>query len=226
MVTIRIPEERQDAFRKLVTLSDENAMALASSLRESFPGLNDQDALAEIASSATGMSASDATDMMGVLSTLYILRARRDSPIPDFVEDVAQALDEAGVEGLGLSNEDRERFKDRLAALLDVESASIESKAADVQFENERTFHSARIVTDLRPIFGPNPEDGPIGAVIVHMLRITYRERTQLRDVFIALDTEDVGTLGDVANRADLKAKNLMSFLQGTELPLISLDGE
>ena len=129
-------------------------MALASSLRESFPGLNDQDALAEIASSATGMSASDATDMMGVLSTLYILRARRDSPIPDFVEDVAQALDEAGVEGLGLSNEDRERFKDRLAALLDVESASIESKAADVQFENERTFHSARIVTDLRPTLG------------------------------------------------------------------------
>lgn len=226
MATLRIPEEQQDGFKKLAALSDESVKALTLSLEERFPGLNDSETLADIASSATGISSADADAVMRVLTTLYVLRARREALIPAFVEDVAQAMDESDVEGLRLSDEDRARFKDRLAELLNVESVSTESKAIDVQYENDHVFHSARIVTDLRPIFGPNPEDAPVGAVIVHMLRITYRERTRLRNVFVALDTEDVGKLGDVANRADLKAKSLKAFLQGTELPLIDLNNE
>lgn len=226
MAALRIPQEQWAGFEKLVALDDESLRALASTLREEFPGLNKPDVLAEIASSATGISLADARDVMDILVTLYILRARQESPIPDFVEDVSQAMDEADAEGLKLSGDDRTRFKDRLAELLDIQSASVESKAADIQFENERTFHSARIVTDVRPIFGTDPEAAPIGSIIVHMLRITYRERTRLRDVIVALDTEDVSTLGDLANRAELKAKSLKSSLQGTEFPVISLDGE
>lgn len=226
MATLKIPQEQWAGFEKLVALDDATLRTLATALREQFPGLNKPDVLAEIASSAANISSADANDMMEVLITLYILRSRQESPVPDFVKDVSRAMDETEAEGLKLSGDDRDRFQDRLAELLSIESATVESKAIDVQFENEHTFHSARIVTDVRPIFGPDPEDAPIGAVIVHMLKITYRERTRMRDLFVALDTEDVSTLGDLADRADLKAKSLKAFLAKAGLPLISLNDE
>lgn len=224
MATIRIPQDQWTGFEKLVALDDESVRTLATALREDFPGLSNPPALAEMASRAVGISLADAEDVMGVLATLYILRARRESPIPDFIEELYQALDEAGTEGLAFSEYDRARFGDRLALLLDVESISVESKAVDVQYDNERTFHSARIVTDIRPIFGSDPQEPPTGAVIVHMLRITYRERNRTRDLFVALDSEDVGTLSELAKRAHSKATSLKSFLAGTELPYMGPD--
>lgn len=199
---------------------------MVSLLREEFPGLNDSDALAELASRATDLSSEDASDIVEVLTTLYILRARHESSIPDFVEDVGRALAEAEGEELKLSGEDFDRFKDRLTELLGVELFGIESKALDVQFENERTFRSARIVTEIRPIFGPDPQDPPTGAVIVHMLRITYGERNRSRDFFVALDAEDASTLGKLLDRADVKTQSLKSFLALTGLPHINLGGK
>jgi hypothetical protein len=226
MATLRIPENQLGGFEKLIALDDEHVWALASALRDEYPGLNDSSALAEIASSAASISLADANDVVGVLVALYILRARHELSIPDFVEDVCKALDEADAEGLKLSGEDRDRFKDHLAGLLSIEPISVESKALDVQYENERTFQGARIMTDIRPIFGPDPEDPPTGAVIVHTLRITYRERNRMRDLEIALDAEDVSTMRDLLDRADSKASSIKAFLARTELPYIGLDGE
>src|SRR5215208_1988902 len=135
MATLRIPQEQWAGFEKLVAVDDESLRALASTLREEFPGLNKHDALAELTSRATSISYADARDVMGVLTTLYLLRARQETSIPDFVEDVLQAMDQANAEELKLSGNVRDRFRGRLADLLNVQSASVESKAVDVQFE-------------------------------------------------------------------------------------------
>lgn len=224
MATLRIPPEQESGFEKLIALDDESVRALAATLREEFPGFNNHDALSEIASRATGISLAEASEVMGVLAALYLLQARSEVSTSEFVEDVCQALDEADTEVLRLSGEARDHFKGRLTELLNIESVGVESKAVDVQHEAERTFHSARIMTDIRPVFGSSPESLPTGAVVVHTLRITYRERNRLKDLFVALDTEDVDTLEELADRANLKAKSLKAFLAGTPLSYIDLD--
>lgn len=140
MATLRIPREQQIGFKKLIVLDDESVRALTSALRDEFPGLNNPDAISEMAASATGISSTDADELMGTLGALYVLRTRHESTIPDFVDDVCRALEETDVKELELSGDARERFKDRLALLLSVESISIESKAADLQYDNEHTY--------------------------------------------------------------------------------------
>lgn len=226
MATIKIPQEQLSGFRKLVALNNESAQDITAALKEEFPGLSDSEALTEIVSRAANIPSPDASEIAQVLTALYMLRARRETSIPEFVEDVILALDESGDEELELPEEKRSRFKQQLAELLSVEAFSTESKAVDVQFENDRTFYGARIVTDVRPLFGPDPEEPPTGAVIVHMLKITYRERNRTRDLFVSLDTNDLSTLTNVIDRANSKAENLKSFLTESGLPYISLDEE
>jgi hypothetical protein len=226
MVTIRIPQEQLSGFRKLVALDSESVRNIAAALKEDFPGLGDSDALTHKVSGAADIPSPDAREIVQVLTSLYMLRARREALVPEFVQDAIEALDESGNEELKLSEEERIQFKEKLAELLSVEEFSTESKAVDVQFENDRTFYGARIVTDVRPLFGPDPEEPPTGAVIIHMLKITYRERNRTKDLFVSLDTDDLDTLTKAIERANSKTENLKSFLSASGLPYIRLDGE
>ncbi len=158
---------------------------------------------------------------MGVLLPLYLLQECYEVSTPEMVEDVCQAMDQSDDENLRLSGEQRERFRGYLIELLNVESVRVGAKALEVLFENQRSFIGARIVTEVRPIFGSHPEDTPERALIVHMLKVTYREQGQDKDFFVALDTTDVGTLSNVLDRADTKAESLKAFLERTRVSYI-----
>ena len=137
-------------------------------------------------------------------------------------EDVCQALDRSDEEELRLLGEEREHFKSRLIELLDVDSVRVGAKGIEMLFENQRSFLSARIVTEVRPIFGSDPEEAPAGALIVHMLKIIYREEGQDKELFVALDTTDVGVLRDALDRADAKAESLKGFLEAARTTYIN----
>ncbi len=79
-------------------------------------------------------------------------------------------------------------------------------------------------MTDIRPIFGPDPENEPESAVIVHTLKISYHEGRQIKEFFLALDPEQVDELIGVLERASLKSESLKRMLAGTDVSYI--DGE
>jgi hypothetical protein len=228
MVALSIPRGYESQFETFtgVVLNDESIRELLSVLREEDSVFNAHELTSRVAAKVDSIELSDVEDTMQILVSLYLLRARYESPIHEFAEDICRAMDESSVEALRLPSEERNRFKDHLIELLDLESISIGTKAIDLQYENEHTFSSARIVTDVRPIFGANLEDAPAGAVIVHTLKITYREGNRHRDFFIALDAEDLSLLGGLLERADSKAKNLKSFLEGTKVTYIDTGEE
>lgn len=221
MADLRIPEEYEAGLTKLVALSDEAVWELVEALKEEPPVLNGSNMSARVASKLETVPRKDVDDIVGILGSLYLLRSRYGSSIDDFTNDVLQAMDESDTEELKLSGKNRDHFRSRLSELLDLKSVGVGTKALEVLFENERSFHSARIVTDLRPIFGADPEEPPAGAVVVHMLKITYFERGRLRDFFVALDTTDVGTLRGILDRASLKDNNLKAFLDSAQMPYV-----
>lgn len=221
MATFKIPSEYQSGFKKLVALEEEPMQDLLSALREEPPALYPPELSRRVASRVDTIPRDDVNDIVEVLVSLYLLRARHESSIPETAEDICQAMDRSGIEELKLSGEEREHFKERLIELLDVQSVDIGSKAVEVLFENERSLQSARVVTDIRPIFGSDADDPMAGAVIVHMLKLTYFEQNELRSFFVALDAQDVDTLREVLDRAHSKAENLRSFLAATEIPYV-----
>lgn len=221
MAALRIPKQNEAGFKILAALGDDSVQELVSALRKVSPVLYGPDLASRVASEVDTIPRSDVDQIAQVLLPLYLLRERYESSVPEIAEDVCQAMDRSDDEELRLSGEDRDQFKDHLIQLLDIEAVGVGAKALDVLFENQRSYISARIVTELRPIFGPNAEGPPAGALTVHMLKITYQEQGQQKEFFVALDTTDVGALSKVLDRADSKAESLKAFLAETEVPYI-----
>jgi hypothetical protein len=221
MARLRIPKEDERGLKKLAALDDGSVEELIAALGEVSPVLFRAELASRVAATLDTIPRSDVDDIVGLLPPLYIVRERRGISTAEFAEDVCQAMDSSDDEELRLSGEARERFKERLIELLDVEAVNVGAKALELMFENQRSYASARVVTEVRPIFGSSPEDPPTGAIIIHMLKITYREQDQEKDFFVALDTMDVGTLRAALDRADLKAESLRSYLEGTRVSYI-----
>ncbi len=221
MSRLRIPKDDEKGLKKLITLDDNSVQELVSALGEVSPVLFRTELASRVASALDTISRSDVDDIVGLLPPLSLLSERRGLSTTEIAEDVCQAMDDSDDEELKLSGEDRERFKERLIDLLSVESVIIGAKALELMFENQRSYSSARVVTEVRPIFGSTPGESPTGALIVHMLKITYREEDQEKEFFVALDTLDVGTLRAALDRADEKAESLRSYLEGTRVTYI-----
>lgn len=222
MAGLRIPKENEKGLKKLVELDDESVRELILALGEVSPVLSSIGLSSKVASKVDTIPRSDVDDIVAVLLPLYLLRERHEVSTPAMAEDVCQALDRSDEEELRLLGEEREHFKSRLIEFLDVDSVRVGAKGLEMLFENQRSFLDARIVTEVRPIFGSDPEEAPAGALIVHMLKIVYREEGQDKELFVALDTTDVGVLRNALDRADAKAESLKNFLEAARTTYIN----
>lgn len=106
-------------------------------------------------------------------------------------------------------------FAEKLVSLLSVKPLNVSAKAIDLQTEDERVFCDARILTDLRPVFGSDSAATPEGLTIVHILKLGYDQGGERhRDFYVALNADDLQTLRKVIDRAEAKAKSLKNAIR------------
>jgi hypothetical protein len=98
-------------------------------------------------------------------------------------------------------------------------------KAKELQMEAERTFCDARVITDLRPVFGGNVAESPTSMVIVHTLKVGYHgtNSARHRELFMSLDADDIAKLKKVLDRAEEKTKTLKSKLDAAGIRSLDL---
>lgn len=222
---VRIPEGYEERFVRLRDLRAETVRELVSALETEPPTLDHYDLGPRIAPLINTLAPHDVDAIVRTLIPLYLLRARTDVPVAEFAEDVLRAMDETDVEALKLFGEDRERFKDHVIRLLSVKPIDIGLKANELLLDHEHTIHSARVLTDIRPVFEADPEDQPKAAVIVHMLKISYHDESdEVKEFYVALDTGDIARLISTLERADAKAESLRASLDNTDMDYIHAD--
>ncbi|OZE22151.1 hypothetical protein CH262_18950 [Rhodococcus sp. 05-2255-1e] len=120
----------------------------------------------------------------------------------------------------------RLRLIDRLAALLSAPKFFGFSKALDVSSEFDQVLHVARLVTDIRPVFDPDPSIDPIGAVVVHNLRLDYFHEGRIKTASFALNDHDLAQLKLVVERAQAKHATLTRLLSSSNLTEFDVAGE
>lgn len=228
MPEIRIPEEYERGFFEIRELEEEQASELLAALESEPPTLNRVDSHARVASKVgDAVPRGELDRIMEVLSSLYGLRdSMAVRELSDFAEIVCDAMDASDTEELWFEDgEDRELFKDRLIRLLSVDSLDIAARATDLLYEHEHTIHGpARVLSDIRPIFGPDPEDPPKGAVVVHTLKFNYHEGRRVQEFFLALDASQVDELIGVLERARSKDGSLKRMIAAADVPSIDVD--
>jgi len=225
MAEITIPEPYQAGLATIVGLSDDSVGELVSALRAIPTKLFPYTLAHEIAPSVQSISVDDLSEVIETLQSLYLTKIYHEVPADVMADDIAEAATENGLsEHLRLSGLDREKFKNRLATLLSIESLEILAKALGILRNNQNVFHEARIITEIRPVFGSNVEEAPPAAVVVHMLNISCHGTDGHKEFFIALDTDDIEVLRDVVDRAETKAESLKAMLNKADITYLETE--
>jgi hypothetical protein len=219
---LTIPKRYREGVLKISQLDDRTVQALRSVL-DSVPVSEDLSPKSML-SAASALAKDEVKSLRPVAEALFALyRVKVSSNVTSsqFVDDITEAMEEGEH---SVSTKDRERLHENLRALLGAESFTLLSKVRNLQIEDERVFCSARILTDLRPVFGVDVEAGPKAMIVVHKLKLGYHEaRSNSHDeIHISLDASDLRTLKDVVDRAMEKAKALQQSER--TLPLFGVE--
>lgn len=168
--------------------------------------------------SVDGLPGATVQQIVDTLKHLYETRVIADVPVTEFVSDVCEALRETDE----LSSSAEQQFRERLTRLLDIESMNVAAKAFSLYGEHANIFCDARILTDMRPVFGENVSDGPAAYIVSHTLKIAYHGTVgRIEELYVGLASEDLVELRIVIDRAEAKAKSLRKALEGTGIKFL-----
>lgn len=215
MASFRIPKAHHAGLAKLLALEEASKERLLSALRD-FPLASNPDGLSKRVSSETGLPLDDVGSIIPVLVSLYSLRSYLDLPTPELAEQVCEAMIESGDKELGLTAANRRQFADYLRNLLEARSLVISSKVVDIWSEHEHALCDVRIFTDLRPVF--DEKNTVLATGVVHMLKLGYHETNGVKEIYIAMDDDDINKLIDALEYASVRSKNLKSILSEAKI--------
>lgn len=224
MAWLRIPSRHVKGLTQLRKLSDTAVEELTSIIGGAPLSFSGDDLLAFV----IAQSKEDKLileEIISLLLSLTSLRLRLDIDVPRLGEIVCEAMNEGTHTELHLPTKEQPSFLHRLTSLLGVESLLYPVKGPDVIAAHEHVFAYARIISDIRPIFGSDIKVPPPAAAIVHTLQLTCHETESVKDFYIAMDQNDLAVLCDVVNRAQQKADSLRSLLDKTGMAIVG-EGE
>ena len=221
---VRIPQQYQTGLAKLRMLSEDSVQELITALKDAPLTVSTDSLLSELRSRVSTIAPNDIGAIVPAILSLYSLQDQLDSSTPDVAESIVRAMEESEVGDPEFTGQEHDLLRDRLVALLSLDSLDVAGKASNLLFEHEHPLREARIITDIRPVFGTNPEEPPTGAIIVHMLKLGYYNGSVYKDLFVALDANDVRLLQDLLARADSKAEALKSVLETAKVPYVDVE--
>lgn len=136
-------------------------------------------------------------------------------------DDVGAMISES--ENLDIPDEGRDSFGRALSQMIATPVLQTSAKAVSVLNRQERLFHDARIMSDIRPVFGDEPAERPAGAVLVHTLSIEHYINGEVETFNVAMDRKDLAELKETVDRAITKAGTLADVVETAGLALFEL---
>ncbi|TMA87105.1 MAG: hypothetical protein E6J74_30625 [Deltaproteobacteria bacterium] len=212
MADLTIPERHRNGVVKLLELSEDSFSQMVSALEGVGPKLFPDNLSSQMISKIKGVSPEDVSEIITTIMSLSSHRMHDDSTAEELAEQVVQAAIEANIPIK--SDKERITFKDRLLKFFELNTLFVSAKALGILLSNENLFCSARILTDIRPVFGTDPTVAPTAIVMVHMLDLGYHKDGELKHLYIAMDSIDIDTLREALNRAEMKAESLKPLMK------------
>jgi len=216
-MALEIPKEDSGSIALIKTLPRAALERLISAIESAPPVSNPEEMADLIARQIVSIPASRLTPVIETLYTLYHIRELSGVRPARFIDDLIEAIQRSP--HLPLSQKELTKLRSMLEKLMGISTLKTVAKAARLQRDGERLYCEGKILSDIRPIFGTDPEAAPEGAVLTHTLRLGYHEGAQHKEFHVVLDSEDLIALGELVLRAQVKDKSLRSLLKRAKLP-------
>ncbi len=157
----------------------------------------------------------DAAPVVQILLSLSLVARNRDLNPAELVEGVTAGLGALPQE-LSWNEGQLKAWRSvtpQLIALLSLENVQVLAKAVDLAYEYGFVFDRARIVTDIRPVFGAS-EDSVKAAIVSQTLRLYYFGENGERTLSVAMEEKDIKQLLTSCQRALLKARAAKGLME------------
>lgn len=219
-MAVRIPKAHKEPLRKLAGMDAPARARLIAAIQGARAVLDPEDFIAQV-KEAGGVDPSSVGSIIWMLVSLY--RAADGAP-HQFAGDAVDAA-KAELQDLSMNDEEWTALTHDLETLLSCHgSLGVTAKVISVRREYGNVFCTARIMTDIRPVYGPDPSRAPLAAAIVHMLRISHHAGDSHEDFYVALDAEDLRKLRDQIDRAMKKEASLKAVIETTPVKFLALE--
>jgi hypothetical protein len=216
-MALEIPAEEAVTIAAIRTLPVASVDDLIAALM-SAPLISDpKEMTAHITKQLPSLSAKQLAPVLDTLYTLYYIRGLSGATEARFLSDLMEGIREHP--NFKLTQQELAKLQARFKKLLSISTLTAISKAARLQRDGERLYCESKIISDVRPVFGSDPTASPVGAVLIHTLKLVYHLGKEHKEFHIVLDSEDLEALNDVIIRARFKDRSLRNFLNRSKLP-------
>jgi hypothetical protein len=207
---LEVPETQKRALAKLIGYSKKDRDSVLSALREMKPHRLRRYLASDLASKVR-ITEDEANEMIALLASLYVSFDRSGESKTQFLDEVSEAMRAAARPELVPPSGDWAEFKAFLAEILSLDaSLGVTAKAQELILETEHLYCGARVLTDLRPVYGLRVDEGPNAALVLHQLKLSFHEGgPETKDFYITLEKPDIEELRKVLDRASRKEESL-----------------
>jgi hypothetical protein len=171
-------------------------------------------------------SEQDAEELSETLISLYVTLASSNKSGELLAADALASLKNCPNEELRKNLKDPARLTKRLFALLNISALENSAKALDLVNDYQNVLFDSRVITDIRPVFGHNVEEAPVGVVVMHNLKLEHIDGRTRKTFYIALDDEDVMELIEKLRRAQKKGRSLSRILEAAKIVQIRTEDQ
>lgn len=215
MPIARIPERYRLGFSLFLSFQQDKVAELIDAIRKTPPNSDFQQFVDAVHSRLNTWKTEDVYNVVRSLYSLCTLLADEETSVDDLTIQAIEAMRSSGKEDLFVAPESQRLVASNLKQLLSIESLRLASKAVGLRTDHERLLCGLKIITDIRPVFS-DVQQKPTRAIIGHTLKLEYHEDGEHKELFLALDAEDIQKLKKVLQRAETKETSLRAFLIDT----------
>ncbi|MEO5360794.1 MAG: hypothetical protein H7843_10175 [Nitrospirota bacterium] len=165
------------------------------------------------------------TSTYRLLMSLCNTSIKADVSEEGLFESLLNSIEEAGEL---LSKDEVAKLKDKaptIQKLISLPAIWNVVKGLDLSTDYVNLFQSARINTDIRPLFNKGADEIQ-GAIISHTMRLTFDTVEGMKSLSIAMDDRDIVKLSKQCERAITKAMTAKNFMQKSNIQSTIINGE
>lgn len=215
---LQIPKEYHDAVESLIKLTEESVDSLLDALKAAGPAISPRALAESISSSVPSIGVRSLTDLLTAIISLILSVTSREAD-QDSGMEVARAASNAKLGKLKPDSKAETHFAARISRFLELADAlSVTSKASSVYHAHRSLFYRARVLSDIRTIFGQGASIEPVAGMIVHQLEIDVGEDNAERFRYVAMNIHDLRELRHAVDRAISKEAALRKVVNASGL--------
>jgi len=204
-MSIRIPEEFISGFEILIDLSLKEVKEIANSLNEIPAGTGPKEFKEKLSSKFENIDLSQLSPTIYSLGSILLSFSKSNEELSNMLKN---SLEES------LGRELNEELREKILLILDEgENLKYTFKAFDLVSDNNSTYQSGKIYSDVRLLFDESIKANKESrkAVIIHNLKLEVSKDGGNESHFISLDSKDLTKLKELVNRAINKEEQIRS---------------